>query len=55
MNPPKNSTASDFNEIWAQCVNIPEKNNRNGENSIGGPLRGVGGGAAAPIKNLAWL
>ena len=51
MNPPKNSTTSDFDEIWAICVNIPEKNNKSGENYIGGPLRGVGG-AAAPIKNL---
>ena len=38
-----NYSISDFDEIWAIYVNFPEKNNRSGENSVGGPLRGVGG------------
>ena len=45
---------SDFDDFWAKCVNFPEKNNRSGEKSVGGPLKGVGG-TAAPIKHFAWL
>ena len=41
--PPKNLTTSDFDEIWAIYVHFPEKNNKSGENSVGGHLRGVGG------------
>ena len=52
--PLNNSTTSNFDEIWAIYVNFPEKNNRSCENSVGGPLSGVGG-AAAPIKHFAWL
>ena len=36
-------------------MKISEKNNISGENSLDGPLKGVGRGAAAPIKNFAWL
>ena len=36
---------------WPLYVNFPKKNNRGGERSVGGPLRGVEG-AATPIKNL---
>ena len=45
---------SDFDEIWVIYVNFPEKNNRSGENSIDGPLRGIEG-VAAQIKIFAWL
>ena len=34
MPPPKNSTTSDFDEIWAINVNLQEKNNEIGQNSL---------------------
>ena len=50
----QNSNMSDLGEIWTIYVNLHEKNNEIDENSLGDHLWGPGG-AAAPIKNFAWL
>ena len=39
--PPKNSTRSDFDEIWAIFVNLHKKNNEIGQNSLSVHVRGT--------------
>ena len=39
----QNSNISDFGEIWTIYLNLHEKSNAIGENSLGGHLRGLGG------------
>ena len=49
--PIQNSNISDFGEIWTIYVNLHEKSNEIGENSLGGCLRGLGG-ASSPNKKF---
>ena len=48
VHPPKNSTRSDFDEIWAIYVNLHKKNNEIGQNDLGVHVRGACG-AVVPI------
>ena len=49
--PPKNSTTSDFDEIYTIYVNFPENRNGNAPEYMGGHVGGLGG-AAAPFQVL---
>ena len=48
--PSKYKNTSNFGEIWIIYVNLQEKNNEIGQNSLGVHVRGVWG-AVAPVKN----
>ena len=52
--PIQNSNISNFGEIWTIYVNLHLENSEIGQNSLYGPLRGLGG-AAVVIKIFAWL
>ena len=41
--PPKNSTRSDFGEIWTIYVNLPKIKNRNDQNNVASHVRDLWG------------